>query len=101
VSIPRAAGGKASPSDSDPGGRAVPAEDPEEQLEHDTDELDQRIDRVEAHIDESKGKLKARQEDAEEFDEEEIDDSEDTESQDPGGFDDPEELDDLDVDEET
>ena len=76
----------------------MPVEDPEDQLEHDTEELDQRIDRVEAHIDESKGKLKARQEDADDFDEEEVDD---TEGQDPSGFDDPEEVDELDVDKEA
>ncbi|MCP9488832.1 MAG: hypothetical protein MSC31_03040 [Solirubrobacteraceae bacterium MAG38_C4-C5] len=78
-------------------------EDPEEQLEHDTEELDQRIDRVEAHIDESRDKLKARQEDADEIDEEEVDDSEaeDGEGGDPAGFDDPEEVDELDVDEEA
>lgn len=78
-------------------------EDPEEQLEHDTEELDQRIDRVETHIDESRGKLKARQEDADDFDEEDVggSEAEDGEGGDPAGFDDPEEVDDLDVDEEA
>ncbi|MDQ3607878.1 MAG: hypothetical protein M3459_03120 [Actinomycetota bacterium] len=76
----------------------MPVEDPEEQLEHDTEELGQRIDRVEEHIDESRGKLKARQEDAEDWENEGADESED---QDPAGFDDPEEVDDLDVDEEA
>jgi hypothetical protein len=81
----------------------VPVDDPEEHLEHDTKELDQRIDRVEAHIGESRSKLKARQEDAADWDDEDADDSEETgaEGGNPAGFDDPEKLDDLEVDEEA
>jgi hypothetical protein len=80
----------------------VPEDDPEEQLEHDAKELDERIDRVETHIGESRGKLKDRQEDAADWDDETADDSEEDEAggENPAGFDDPEGLDELDVKEE-
>jgi hypothetical protein len=83
----------------------VPVDDPEEQLQHDTEGLDERIDRVEAHIGESRDKLKARQEDAHEIGDEDADalgdeEADDAQDGDPAGFDDPEEVDDLDVKEE-
>lgn len=77
----------------------MPEDDPEEQLEHDAKELDERIDRVETHIGDSRGKLKDRQEDAADWDDEDAD-ADDAEGQSPAGLDDPEELDDLDVKEE-
>jgi hypothetical protein len=83
----------------------VPVDDPEEQLQHDTEELDERIDRVGEHIEESRGKLKDRQEDAHEIGDEDADalgdeESDDAQDGDPAGFDDPEEVDELDVKEE-
>lgn len=83
----------------------MPEDDPEEQLEHDAKELDERIDRVEEKIGESRGKLKARQEDAHEIGDEDADalgdeEADDAQDGDPAGFDDPEEVDDLGVKEE-
>ena len=71
--------------------------DPEGRLEHDAAELDERLERVGEHIEESRGKLKAREEDADEPLDDVAGDWEDTAPQSPGGedpagFDDPEAL---------
>ncbi|HEV2819999.1 MAG TPA: hypothetical protein VGW11_05780 [Solirubrobacteraceae bacterium] len=71
--------------------------DPEGRLERDAAELDERLERVGEHIEESRGKLKAREEDAEEPLDDVGGDWEDTAPEytggaDPTGFDDPEAL---------
>ncbi len=73
-------------------------EDPERALRSDADDLEERIDSLGEHVDESREKLRARQEDAD-VDElagdwEDTDD--DAGGEDPSAFDDPESDDDDD-----
>jgi TolA-binding protein len=69
---------------------------PERQLDADADELEQRIDRLDEHIDDARQELRARQDDAEIAsdvggDWEDSDD--DAGGEDPMAFDDPERMD--------
>jgi len=70
---------------------------PEERLEHDTEELEERIQHVGEGIEESRSELKPRQEAADDphvrewGDEEESEEEEDG-SDNPAAFDDPEDL---------
>lgn len=72
---------------------------PDEQLEHDTEELDDRIQHLGEGIEESRNQLQPRQKDTDDphlrdwGDEEETHEADDEESGDPTAFDDPENLD--------
>ena len=77
--------------------------DPDHSLEHTGDELEERLDRLDDHIDESRGVAKARSEENEDPFEDVAGDWEDTDDdaggEDPEAFDDPE-LDDEDEEDE-
>jgi vacuolar-type H+-ATPase subunit H len=62
--------------------------DAERDMEHDVDELEERVSKLGDDIDEAKTKAKARRDDASD------DDDDDAEAGDPSAFDDPEEDDD-------
>ncbi|MEA2248893.1 MAG: hypothetical protein QOH46_3422 [Solirubrobacteraceae bacterium] len=74
--------------------------DPDRSLERTGDELEERIERLDDHIDDSKKELTARREEADEPSEKTAGDWEDTDDdaggEDPSGFDDPESEDDED-----
>jgi hypothetical protein len=76
--------------------------DPDRSLEQTGDELEERIDRLDDDIDESRQKATARSEENEDPFEDVAGDWEDTEDdaggEDPEGFDDPEKVDDDDED---
>ncbi|HEV2753329.1 MAG TPA: hypothetical protein VGV36_05775 [Solirubrobacteraceae bacterium] len=71
---------------------------PDEQLEHDTEELDDRIQHLGEGIEESRNQLQPRQKDTDDphlrdwGDEEEESESEEDGGGDPAAFDDPEKL---------
>ena len=77
--------------------------EPEGNLERTGDELEERLDRLDEHIDESRKEATARSEENEDPFENVAGDWEDTDDaaggEDPEGFDDPEAIDDEDDDE--
>jgi hypothetical protein len=79
-----------------------PTTDPDQNLEKTGDELEERLDRLDDHIDESRKEATARSEENDDPFEEAAGDWEDTEDdaggEDPEGFDDPERVDDDDED---
>jgi hypothetical protein len=80
-------------------GGADGTDDPDRALRQDADELEQRIDRLDERIQESREGLRARQEDAD-LGDELVGDWEDTDDdaggEDPSAFDDPETAEDED-----
>jgi hypothetical protein len=76
--------------------------DPGHDLEHTGDELEERIERLDDHIEESRKEATARSEENEDPFEDVAGDWEDTDDdaggEDPEGFDDPENVDDDDED---
>lgn len=76
--------------------------DPDTNLERTGDEMEERLDRLDDHIDESRKEAKARSEQNENPFEDVAGDWEDTDDdaggEDPEGFDDPEAVDDEDDD---
>jgi hypothetical protein len=77
------------------------AADPDRDLARSGDELEERIDKLDEHIDDSKRELRARREDTDPG-EDVAGDWEDTEDdaggEDPAGFDDPERVEDEEED---
>ena len=73
--------------------------DPDHELERTGDELEERIDKLDVDIDESKKAARARSEDTDPFDKDDDDAAdEDDGGGDPAGFDDPEADEDDDED---
>jgi len=76
--------------------------DPEGDLEHTGDELEERIERLDDHIEESRKEASARSQENDDPFEDAAGDWEDTDDdaggEDPEGFDDPESVDDDDED---
>jgi hypothetical protein len=76
--------------------------DPDKQLEHTGDELEERLDRLDENIDDARKEATARSEENDDPFEDVAGDWEDTDDdaggEDPEGFDDPEAVDDDDED---
>jgi len=66
--------------------------DPEEQLERTGNELNERLETLDGHIDDARKEARARREESDpgEGDAASWDDDENGDGEDPGGFDDPE-----------